>query len=198
MATRKAHKFFDSYPRGEHRPADFSAHNGSRRSTVEWEDLPHLYIPDTNTIDYAHYGYLYCMAIVPSTKLGQNDGSLKDHEGVRLVTGSGDETVKVSYAAMLLHYKQRLTMCSIGIIAQRGPRCYIFLNAYKAPFSRLWRAIDSCTLVVKTEWLKYGISKLKPLLEQSLCKRCRNLLFQWRKTMLTVVLPLFRALLYCR
>lgn len=42
-------------------------------------------IPILNVIDSAHYGYVYCMAV------------LKNDERVRLATGSGDETVKVIF-----------------------------------------------------------------------------------------------------
>lgn len=40
-------------------------------------------IPASNVIDSAHYGYIYCMTI------------LEANRSVQLVTGSGDEMVKV-------------------------------------------------------------------------------------------------------
>lgn len=49
----------------------------------------------SNVIDSAHYGYVYSMALLPSpleSNVGKED---KDMEQVLLVTGSGDETVKV-------------------------------------------------------------------------------------------------------
>ena len=94
IASRKAHKFFDSYPQYEHKPADLNANNGTpklsrRGSPTSVPDFPrpreYLKIPISNVIDSAHYGYVYCMAIV------------KNNERVRLATGSGDETVKVIF-----------------------------------------------------------------------------------------------------
>lgn len=94
IASRKAHKFFDSYPQYEHKPADLNANNGtlklSRRGSPTSDlDFPppreYLEIPISNVIDSAHYGYVYCMTI------------LKNDERVRLATGSGDETVKVIF-----------------------------------------------------------------------------------------------------
>ncbi|KAF8798830.1 Zn-dependent exopeptidase [Phlegmacium glaucopus] len=95
IAARKAHKFFDSYPQYEHKPADLYANNGtpkySGRGSPDSDhslDSPrpqeYLKIPASNVIDSAHYGYVYCMAVVK-----------KDDRGVHLATGSGDETVKV-------------------------------------------------------------------------------------------------------
>ncbi|KAJ7242825.1 hypothetical protein B0H12DRAFT_839440 [Mycena haematopus] len=89
---RKPHKFFDSYPRFERKPADIHANNGSKssRDTSPHSDsnvLPpraYLDIPPENVIDSAHYGYIYCMAL------------FQDSEAViRLVTGGGDECVKI-------------------------------------------------------------------------------------------------------
>jgi di- and tripeptidase len=95
IASRKAHKFFDSYPQYEHKPADLNANNGSplklsrRGSPTLDSDFPrpreYLKIPISNVIDSAHYGYVYCTAII------------KNNERVRLATGSGDETVKVIF-----------------------------------------------------------------------------------------------------
>ncbi|KAJ6620730.1 hypothetical protein B0H10DRAFT_2020308 [Mycena sp. CBHHK59/15] len=89
---RKAHKFFDSYPQYERKPADIYANNGQSRDISPHSDrstvpMPRAYltIPEENVIDSAHYGYIYCMALLQDGMAG----------GVRLVTGSGDETVKV-------------------------------------------------------------------------------------------------------
>lgn len=92
-ASRKVHKFFDSYPQYERKPADIHANNmGSRshgRSTPDSDhsDAPpreYISIPPSNVIDSAHYGYVYCMVVLP-----------KGDHGIQLATGSGDETVKV-------------------------------------------------------------------------------------------------------
>lgn len=99
MASRKAHKFFDSYPQYERRPADLNANNGSPKvsrqgSPTSDSDFPspreYLKIPILNVVDSAHYGYVYCMAILEN-----------DERGVRLATGSGDETVKVTFEQTL-------------------------------------------------------------------------------------------------
>lgn len=92
--TRKAHKFFDSYPIYERRPADVFARNGSGlgqhisspeldRDTNPHASQGYLSIPASNVIHSAHYGYIYCMAI------------LDINGSVQLVTGSGDESVKL-------------------------------------------------------------------------------------------------------
>ncbi|KAK7441816.1 hypothetical protein VKT23_016478 [Stygiomarasmius scandens] len=82
---RKAHKFFDSYPLHERRPADIFANNGLTSSSSQCQDnVPRLVIPAANSIESVHYGYIYCMSILD-----------EGEAGVRLATGSGDETVKV-------------------------------------------------------------------------------------------------------
>ncbi|KAI6129690.1 glutathione degradosome [Pisolithus croceorrhizus] len=68
--TRKVHKFFDSYPQYTHKPADRFANNFGSLSPPSLErDMsanPALAfdIPASNVIDSAHYGYVYCIAIV--------------------------------------------------------------------------------------------------------------------------------------
>lgn len=100
--TRKAHKFFDSYPIYERRPADVFARNGSGlgqhisspeldRDTNPHASQGYLSIPASNVIHSAHYGYIYCMAI------------LDINGSVQLVTGSGDESVKV-YLCVAVSY----------------------------------------------------------------------------------------------
>jgi di- and tripeptidase len=93
-ASRKAHKFFDSYPQYERKPADIHANNewsglrgrsspdSDRSNTPPPQD--YLSIPAYNVIDSAHYGYIYCMVVL--RRGGQT---------TQLATGSGDETVKV-------------------------------------------------------------------------------------------------------
>jgi di- and tripeptidase len=95
---RKAHKFFDSYPQYERKPADIYAKNGSSRDLSPHSErdaaVPtpraFLSIPAENVLDSAHYGYIYCMALLQDSK-----------QGVKLVTGSGDEFVKVRLASRL-------------------------------------------------------------------------------------------------
>ncbi|KAL0060134.1 hypothetical protein AAF712_013106 [Marasmius tenuissimus] len=81
-ATRKAHKFFDSYPQYQRKPADIFANNSPRIGALI--DEPRLAIPASNSIESEHFGYVYCMSLLDD----------KQH-GVKLVTGSGDESVKV-------------------------------------------------------------------------------------------------------
>ncbi|KAF5360448.1 hypothetical protein D9756_004816 [Leucocoprinus leucothites] len=103
-APRKAHKFFDSYPQYLRKPADKNARNGylpGRESpeSDSYSDIPipqaYFNIPASNVVDSAHWGYIYCMNVI-------DDGN-----GVRLATGSGDESVKLwdcsGHAPTLIH-----------------------------------------------------------------------------------------------
>ena len=105
---RKAHKFFDSYPQFERRPADINAMNGiltPPTTTLELGCVQHaapspkgfLQVSASNVIDSAHYGYVYCMALLPSIQELSDDLSLPTGGPTQLVTGSGDETVKVTH-----------------------------------------------------------------------------------------------------
>lgn len=90
-SSRQAHKFFDSYPQYERKPADIFANNqapgraspDSLRSVSTFTG-DHLDVPPTNVIDSAHYGYIYTMAVL-----------VRGEKDILLATGSGDETVKV-------------------------------------------------------------------------------------------------------
>ncbi|KAG7087427.1 hypothetical protein E1B28_013393 [Marasmius oreades] len=84
IGQRKVHKFFDSYPQYQRRPADLFANNGSGTPSEAGGDEPRLSIPANNSIESEHYGYVYCMAL--------SEGG---RGTVKLLTGSGDETVKV-------------------------------------------------------------------------------------------------------
>ncbi|KAI0785192.1 Zn-dependent exopeptidase [Abortiporus biennis] len=113
---RRAHKFFDSYPQYTRRPADLNARNSVRDSTppspphgiptppgddacfvreTSQQPLSTLVVPPTDVIWSAHYGYVYCMALSPSYREGSDDAPLSSGEQYRLVTGSGDATVKL-------------------------------------------------------------------------------------------------------
>lgn len=123
---RRVHKFFDSYPQYERKPADLNARNpccsistpsspqpgfatpSSVSSSADSCILPNngqdehavqvLSVPPENMIWSAHYGYIYCMALVPSSnREGSDDPPIGPGTNTHLVTGSGDETVKVSY-----------------------------------------------------------------------------------------------------
>ncbi|KAA1473719.1 Zn-dependent exopeptidase [Dentipellis sp. KUC8613] len=102
--SRRAHRFFDSHPRFQRSvspstrtppvPAlpsspDLSGH--VQRAQVPTPRAT-LCVPASNVIDSAHFGYIYCMALLPSTRDGSDDPP-SDH--VQLVTGSGDEAIKL-------------------------------------------------------------------------------------------------------
>ena len=96
--TRK--KFFEGGPQAE-ALKDPEALSSGQATPARYSGtdtpLPHktLEITAQNVIDSAHYGYVYSMAILPSTHEGSDEGFYRDHDEVFLVTGSGDETVKV-------------------------------------------------------------------------------------------------------
>ncbi|KAJ4481002.1 hypothetical protein J3R30DRAFT_3656697 [Lentinula aciculospora] len=83
-SVRKAHKFFDSYPQFDRRPADLNANNPQTPIPYFSSEVPRLEVPSTNVIESEHFGYIYCMTV-----LDERDS------GITLVTGSGDETVKI-------------------------------------------------------------------------------------------------------
>jgi di- and tripeptidase len=106
---RPAHKFFNSYPRFQRRSPDLESSNGINK-LVQGEDGHIVFIhpptpraefniPAQNVIDSAHFGYVYCMVLMPSTCQGATSAP---QEAVLLATGSGDETVKVCMARMRL------------------------------------------------------------------------------------------------
>ncbi|KAI0078214.1 Zn-dependent exopeptidase [Panus rudis PR-1116 ss-1] len=112
---RRVHKFFDSYPQYTRRPADLQARNptcplsssglstpsstsGTCLIAQDTQDpLAVIQIPARNVAWSAHYGYVYCMALSPSTREGSDDLPQNEigRQPSRLVTGSGDATVKV-------------------------------------------------------------------------------------------------------
>ncbi|KAI1793225.1 Zn-dependent exopeptidase [Ganoderma leucocontextum] len=121
-SSRKAHKFFDSYPQYTRRPADLNARNPtcasraistSPPSTSSLESrtppdpciqsdalqppLSVFQVPPENVIYSAHYGYVYCMALLPSHRDGSDDVPFDTDQGrpLQLVTGSGDSTAKL-------------------------------------------------------------------------------------------------------
>lgn len=99
---RPVHKFFNSYPQTQRRLPDLQAINnitsltrdtdGHTIGTTPPTPRAELNVPARNVIDSAHYGYVYCMALLPSTSWGAATSKRQD---VLLVTGSGDETMKV-------------------------------------------------------------------------------------------------------
>lgn len=63
-----------------------------------------LHVSATNVIDSAHYGYVYCMTFLPSIREGSEDPAPAGG-ATQLVTGSGDETVKVTSHSKRQNYK---------------------------------------------------------------------------------------------
>lgn len=114
LPGKKWHKFFDSVPQSA-RTTNSSV--ATTRSTTPDHQLVYssgdppeavcaslrftcietgpkaLQVPPQNVILPAHYGYIYCMALSPS-HLYSGDRGQRDEE-IFLLTGSGDEDVKV-------------------------------------------------------------------------------------------------------
>ncbi|GBE85255.1 Probable di- and tripeptidase [Sparassis crispa] len=92
-------------------------------------------VPAANVIYSAHYGYVYCMALVPSIREGSEDPPLRTAEegeqrSVQLVTGSGDETVKLwnlslatSSVPVLMHTFECSSGAVLSLVA-RGDTIY--------------------------------------------------------------------------
>lgn len=87
----KRDKFFDGAgpSSGQATPTRRNPDNVPKPSKV-------LRVTSTNVIDSAHYGYVYSMAMLPCSLEGADSEDVKDRENILLVTGSGDESVKVS------------------------------------------------------------------------------------------------------
>lgn len=128
---KKPHKFFDSQPRGsQSRLPTLSNGSGLSRigssSSIDSTTQPTftsrtkraqrrsprvLRVPASNVLESAHYGYIYCMTLVPtsSSPAGakpfgdytasaptiSTSNSSSDWGEIRFVSGSGDEDVKL-------------------------------------------------------------------------------------------------------
>jgi di- and tripeptidase len=83
--SRRIHRFFDSKgPGGRSTPrpsSPESGKNGTVMSTL-------LEVDPNNIVQYAHYGYVYCMLVIPTTQIGQGEGEV-------LLSGGGDGDVKL-------------------------------------------------------------------------------------------------------
>lgn len=80
----RSHRFFDSKGPGGRstpRPATDEAHENVTKSKE-------LEIDHNNIVQYAHYGYVYCMLIVPGSQIGRADEEV-------LLSGGGDGAVKL-------------------------------------------------------------------------------------------------------
>lgn len=159
--TRKVHKFFDSYPQYTHKPADSFANNFGVFSDLEEERDPSnststLNIPAENVIDSAHYGYVYCMAMVPSNRIGSNNSQLSSNENHRLLTGSGDETIKVC-TSMAMIYVSHAGILSCGLAYPPDQNSFILSSAHMVPCYRLRPEVTLCSPDVKMDTSKYSI-----------------------------------------
>lgn len=54
-----------------------------------------LHVSESSVIYSAHYGYLYCLALVPARSSATRDEAEKSSGPIHLLTGSGDECVKL-------------------------------------------------------------------------------------------------------
>jgi len=146
--SRKAHKFFDSYPQSERKPADIFANNGvvgrgspdSDRYLDALASQAQVFIEAPNVIDSAHYGYVYCMTILGA---GEN---------VQLATGSGDESVKVVFSSSL--HSECSLECSCGIVPRQG--LCLCMNSLVVR-ARFWHSLQKATQSMQA--VKMGMSR---------------------------------------
>ncbi|KIP03740.1 hypothetical protein PHLGIDRAFT_77079 [Phlebiopsis gigantea 11061_1 CR5-6] len=123
---RRVHKFFDSYPQYERRTPDLNARNPSLNTAMTPPSTPpqpqtgagpdNCLVPPENTIWSAHYGYVYSLAVVPSSREGIDDVTRHSPECAQLVSGSGDATVKVWSLATPTPTLQHTFECGYGAI----------------------------------------------------------------------------------
>ncbi|KAF8489393.1 hypothetical protein JB92DRAFT_3013429 [Gautieria morchelliformis] len=103
LDRKKWHRFFDNTPRIGRPVALLTT---STPTTASGSSTPSsgqprvLQVLSQNIIHSAHFGYIYCMALLPSLLEGVVDRNYlerpdKSNEHVLLLTGSGDESVKV-------------------------------------------------------------------------------------------------------
>ena len=190
--SRKAHKFFDSYPQYTRRPADLNARNptcascaptlsttppsasstGSR--TPPDPCIQHdgfqppvaiFQVPPENVIHSAHYGYVYCMALLPSHRDGSDDPPFKSDRGrqLQLVTGSGDSTVKVGKKPVS-RVISMLIECdpSYGICLRMNRRTPLLVSCTRSTAALALCLRSSsveipCLPAAKMAWSRFGI-----------------------------------------
>ncbi|TDL23199.1 Zn-dependent exopeptidase [Rickenella mellea] len=132
--TPPKHKFFDSFPQPQGRPTSSDGLPvgvglglASGQTTPRKDDVPQplgvLQVPVSNVIDSAHFGYVYSMALLPSTLEG-TDSYDKGGKQILLVTGSGDETVKLWICTpagpTLVHTFEGCAGAVLSIVARHG------------------------------------------------------------------------------
>ncbi|KAF9778662.1 Zn-dependent exopeptidase [Thelephora terrestris] len=130
---RPVHKFFaGSHPQYQHTksldPPSAFVPTQSSNLTPPPAQCTVLSIPATNIISSAHHGYVYCMAVSPSPYQGSDDLLYADgYSCVYLVTGSGDESVKLwncSSPAPVLEYTFDCGQGAVLSIAVRKETIY--------------------------------------------------------------------------
>ncbi|TFY73639.1 hypothetical protein EWM64_g10374 [Hericium alpestre] len=122
--------------RKAHRLGDLSSHIA--HPTVP-EPRSILSIPASNVIDSAHFGYVYCMTLVPSTREGSDDlaRAIEGQGNVHLVTGSGDETLKLWLCApepKLLHTFE----CQHGAVLSLATREELVYAGCQDGYVKVW------------------------------------------------------------
>ncbi|KAH9966153.1 Zn-dependent exopeptidase [Russula compacta] len=144
---RRAHKFFNSYPRFQRRSPDFEASNGTNNpvqrtnghvvsiNTQTPTPRAEFNIPAQNVIDSAHYGYVYCMVLIPSTRHGVTSVAYKD---VLLATGSGDETVRIWKCSPNGLNLVRTIQCTHGAVLSLVTREDILYAGCQDGYVRVW------------------------------------------------------------
>lgn len=130
---RPVHKFFaGSHPQYQHTesldfPSELVSTQSPSASSSQAQSAV-LSIPATNIIPSAHHGYVYCMGISPSPHQGSDDPLYADgYSCIYLVTGSGDESVKLwscSSPAPVLEYTFDCGQGAVLSIAVRGETIY--------------------------------------------------------------------------
>ncbi|KAF9651570.1 glutathione degradosome [Thelephora ganbajun] len=130
---RPVHKFFaGSHPQYQHTMSADSASElaptQSLDATSSQVQCTVLSIPATNIVSSVHHGYVYCMAISPSPHQGSDDILYTDARScIYLVTGSGDESVKLwncSSPAPVLQYTFECNQGAVLSIVVRGETIY--------------------------------------------------------------------------
>ncbi|KAH9829631.1 Zn-dependent exopeptidase [Rhodofomes roseus] len=118
-------------------PSSSSSLPSTSGSPPRGDPSPHrplviLQVEPCNVIYSAHYGYIYCMALVPSVREGSDDAPLdsaNERRDLQLVTGSGDESVKLWQLApanptpILLHTFECCTGAVLAVVV-RGETVY--------------------------------------------------------------------------
>lgn len=116
---KRFHKFFDSVPQSQRNSAVPTRARSSSRHSVNELTLTsnsgprELHVPHENVILSAHYGYVYCMALSPSHLYG---GDTHSADELYLITGSGDEEVKVGPSSFA---PRPGSYCSVDVVGDQ-------------------------------------------------------------------------------